>query len=138
MAEVLFKSILEKRGALGQWRVESAGVWAYGGAPATENAREVMSERNLDLSSHRSQAATKSLLSRTDLIIVMTLEHKLNLLDLDPSIVNRVFLLREIAGGRGDFADPVGGSLATYRETAEELETLLRRGYQTIQKLASS
>jgi protein-tyrosine-phosphatase len=58
MAEALFKDLVRERGEENEWRVESAGVWAYAGAPATENAQLAMQKRGLDLSQHRSQPAT--------------------------------------------------------------------------------
>ena len=137
MAEVMFKKLVRDKGEEEHWRVESAGVWAFQGAPATENAMQVMVERELDLSQHLSQPVNPTMLSRFDVIVVMTLEHKRALLQQYPAITNRVFLLRELGGEKGDFADPVGGTLDTYRDTADELEILLRRGYSSIKSAAA-
>lgn len=138
MAEVIFKKLVRDKGEEANWRIESAGVWAYQGAPATDHARQVMGERELDLSQHLSQPVDHALLSQFDVIVVMTLDHKRTLIEQFPSITNRINLLRELGGGRGDFADPIGGSLETYRDTANELETLLRRGFSTIKSAATA
>jgi len=137
MAEVLFKSILKERGELNEWRVESAGVWAYIGAQATGNAQQAMQERGLDLSQHLSQPTTNDLLAQFDLIVVMTCEQQEALAEQDPSTVRRIDLLRELAGEEGDFVDPVGGTIDTYREAAKELDVLLKRGFSTIKKASS-
>ena len=76
MAEVLFEQLLEEKGLLEDWRVESAGVWAYHGAAATNNAQVVMADRELDLSSHRSQPTDPALLKQFNFIIVMEVDHQ--------------------------------------------------------------
>jgi protein-tyrosine-phosphatase len=76
MAEVLFEALLEERGDRDDWRVESAGVWAYNGARATTNAQRAMENRGLDLRAHTSQPAERTLLKQFDVIVVMEQEHK--------------------------------------------------------------
>jgi protein-tyrosine phosphatase len=132
MAEVLFKKLVRDKDEEDLWRVESAGVWAYSGSPATDNAQRAMMERGLDLSGHRSQPATNELLSQFELIVVMTREHKEGLLEQMPALEGKIFLLREIAGEQGDFADPVGGDITVYRSAADEIESLLEQGYPNL------
>jgi protein-tyrosine phosphatase len=132
MAEVLFKKLVRDKDEEDLWRVESAGVWAYAGAQATDNAQRAMMERGLDLSGHRSQPATNELLSQFDLIVVMTREHKEALLEQMPALEGKTVLLREIAGEKGDFADPVGGDITVYRSAADEIESLLEQGYPNL------
>jgi protein-tyrosine-phosphatase len=57
MAEVLFEAFLVRKGMREEWRVESAGVWAYEGSRATANAQKAMAERDLDLSQHLREIA---------------------------------------------------------------------------------
>ncbi|MGB2895520.1 MAG: low molecular weight protein arginine phosphatase [Anaerolineales bacterium] len=132
MAEVLFEAFLAEKGEREGWRVESAGVWAYDGARATMNAQEVMAERGLSLSHHLSQLASASLLEQFDLTLVMEHRHKMVLQEQNPQLADRIYLLREIAGQEGDFADPVGGSLDLYRAAADELEMIIKDGYERI------
>jgi protein-tyrosine phosphatase len=132
MAEVLFKKLVRDKDEEDLWRVESAGAWAYSGSPATDNAQRAMMERGLDLSGHRSQPATNELLSQFELIVVMTREHKEGLLEQMPALEGKIFLLREIAGEQGDFADPVGGDITVYRSAADEIESLLEQGYPNL------
>jgi protein-tyrosine-phosphatase len=132
MAEVLFRHLLEEKGVSDAWRVESAGVWAYQGAKATQNAQAVVADRGLDLSEHRSQPAEPALLTQFDLIIVMEVEHKHVLQEVNPGLAERILTLRELVGGCGDFADPVGGSLEVYNAAAVEIYDLLREGWSDI------
>jgi protein-tyrosine-phosphatase len=135
MAEVLFEAMVEERDEREEWRVESAGVWAYGGAPATGHAQTVVAERGLDLSEHRSQSTSPQLVMQFDLFVVMEEAHRAELRSLFPGIANKIFTLRELAGGGGDFEDPVGGDLERYRETADELSALLEKAFPRIRQL---
>jgi protein-tyrosine-phosphatase len=132
MAEVLFEAFLVRKGMREEWRVESAGVWAYEGSRATANAQKAMAERDLDLSQHLSQPADSSLLKQFDLTLVMEQRHKTVLQEQNPQLADRIYLLREIAGQEGDFADPVGGSLERYRAAADELEMMIKDSYERI------
>lgn len=138
MAQVLFEAFLAEKGAREEWRVESAGVWAYGGVPATNHARKVVRERNLSLEDHKSKTTSADLVIQFDLLIVMEQAHRSELRALYPGITNRIFLLRELAGGNGDFQDPIGGDLEAYRGTSADLESLLRKAYPRIVELTTS
>lgn len=130
MAEVLFEELLEARGEREEWRVESAGVWAYGGASATTNAQLAMRARGLDLSGHASQLTERTLLKQFDVIVVMEGEHKSVLQSANPDLAERIFTIRELVGQQGDFNDPVGGSLEVYETAAEELRQLLLESFR--------
>jgi len=138
MAQVLFEAFLAEKGVREEWRVESAGVWAYDGSPATANAQKAMAERDLDLSRHLSQPTSSTLLKQFDLTLVMEQEHKKVLQDQNPQLADRIYLMREIAGQEGDFADPVGGSLERYRAAADELGMLMRDGMDRINELVKA
>ncbi|MBE9478568.1 MAG: low molecular weight protein arginine phosphatase [Chloroflexi bacterium] len=138
MVQVLFEAFLVGKGVRDEWRVESAGVWAYDGSPATANAQKAMAERGLDLSRHLSQPASSTLLKQFDLTLVMEQEHKTALQDQNPQLADRIYLMREIAGQEGDFADPVGGSLERYRAAADELGMLMRDGMARIDELVKA
>lgn len=138
MAQVLFEAFLAEKGEREAWRVESAGVWAYDGSPATANAQKAMAERGLDLSRHLSQPASSTLLKQFDLTLVMEQEHKKVLQDQNPQLADRFYLMREIADQEGDFDDPVGGSLERYRAAADELGMLMRDGMDRIDELVKA
>jgi len=132
MAEVLFEAFLVGKGVREEWRVESAGVWAYEGSRATGNAQKAMAERDLDLSQHLSQPADSTLLKQFNLTLVMEQRHKTVLQEQNPQLADRIYLMREIAGQEGDFADPVGGSLERYRAAADELDKIIKDSFERI------
>ena len=137
MAAALFRSHLECKGSPGGWRVESAGIWAEEGWPATEDARKALQERGIDLSSHRSQAATAEVLDRADLVLVMETDHLRTLQAKFPRRADRIHLLTEMVGTFDDIEDPVGRGLERYRSLADELNALFDRGLPRIQELVS-
>jgi len=132
MAEVLFRQLLQEKGEADEWRVESAGVWAYEGAGATQSAQVVMAERGLDLANHRSQPTDPTFIKQFDLIIVMEVEHKVVLQERNPALAERILTIRELVGGQGDFDDPVGGSVEVYRRAAGEIYQLLDQAFPSI------
>lgn len=118
--------------------IETAGLAAFPGAPASPHAITVMKERGLDLSPHRAKLVTRELVEWADLILTMTGYHKDRLLAQYPDAQGKVFTLGEYAAGSSpgapgtpgvqgeDIADPFGGSEEDYRQTAGILEEVLR------------
>ena len=108
MAEALFRSLVHDRGESDEWRIESAGVRASAGQPATGNTQLVAAERGLDLSGHRSQLATRATLEPFSLVLVMEEAHSCQLREVAPNLADRIYLLSELVGQRSDIWDPAG------------------------------
>ena len=138
MAAALFKDVLEKHGASGEWQVASAGTWAEAGLPASSGAGAAMAERGLSLAAHRSQPVTGDLLARQDLILVMGMGQAEAIRAEFPGVASRVHLLSSLAGPAYDIPDPIGGTPAAYRSLAEELRGLLERSYVKLVGLVAS
>lgn len=103
--------------------VESAGTQAWDGSPASDEALLIGVERNLDLSGHRSRRLTSEITATSDLILVMSSSHLTQVRDMDPSA--NVHLLAGYGSADSShhsIADPFGGNLSDYRDTADELE----------------
>ena len=132
MAEALFKSILDEAGVLSNWQVASAGTWAHEGIRATDLARQVMRERDLDIEGHRSQPASIELLAESDLVLVMEERHREHLQRDFPLVGDRVYLFSEIAGRETDIDDPVTGTAETYRATIELMMDIFEEGFDRI------
>ena len=103
-------------------RIESAGIFADGNYPANDKAIETLKDYGIDLSYHRSQPVTDKLIVQCDLVLTMTEAHKQFLAKL---AAGKVYTLSEYVGEEGDIADPIYGTLDTYREVAKELYRLL-------------
>jgi protein-tyrosine-phosphatase len=105
----------------------SAGTHAGEGAPATDEALLVGLERGVDLSSHRSRRLTRDLLADQDLVLVMSESHLGHVKSLLPGApVEMLAGFGGAEGSRRSIADPFGGDLAVYRDTADELERELK------------
>jgi len=100
--------------------IASAGTFAARNMPASRSAVATMKKMGLDLSNHRSQPLTPSLIAQADIVFVMSREHKDFICDLVPGMVNRIKLLSETG-----VADPIGGSEQEYMNCARIIENLV-------------
>jgi protein-tyrosine-phosphatase len=136
MAEALFRALVKERGELGEWWIESAGVGAIEGEPATENTKQVASERGMDLRTHRSKPATWATLEPFSLVLVMEENHRRQLREAAPELADRVYLLSEMVGQRSDVWDPIGREIEDYRAMADQIDDILRTGLDRMRELA--
>ena len=130
MAEGLLKHLVKTKGY--NWKVDSAGVWAIDGLPPVENAINVLLQKGINISEHRSQNLSKQLLEENDLVLVMEKNHKESIVLSFPQEKEKVFLLSEVIGKRFDIVDPIGKSIEEFRATADELESVLKDGFDWI------
>jgi protein-tyrosine phosphatase len=106
------------------WVVQSAGVAAWPGDPATPAAVLVASEHGADLTAHRSRAVTPELLAQATHVVAMTRGHAAALAARFPGVGPAAEL---IGGPADDLPDPIGGDLAVYRACADTLRAHLDR-----------
>jgi len=119
------------------WLVDSAGLRAARGAPASQGAREAMAQVGIDLSRHRAKPVEEVVIDLFPLILVMTAQHQQDLLARYPHLLGRVYLLAQMAGENADVVDPYEQGRETYAETAREIDRYLRLGRDKIRKLAN-
>ena len=123
MAKVILEQKLKAAGKLDAFMIDSAadGYPTYQGASI--NAREAIKELFGEdlLVSHKAKKLTPDLVEQADLILVMGEGMKEGL----PP--DKTWTLKEYAGGTGDVADPLGGTLGTYLECAKEISSLLEK-----------
>jgi len=98
--------------------VESCGVAAATGGPASKHAVTTLAERGIDLADHRSRPIDDCDLRAYDQVWCMGEHHALACLELGAP-QERVFVVR---GERGGVPDPVGGDLDAYRACADVLQ----------------
>ena len=134
MAMGLFKQ--KVKAELIDWRIESAGVWAGEGYPATANALKVMAERGINISDHRSRQITKEMIQEFNLILVMEKGHKEALKYEFQEYASRIYLLSEMIGCNSNVEDPIGSSMVDFIDTANEIEQILDQGFEQINQLA--
>ncbi len=106
MASALLAAQAEKSGDSKLYKFTSAGTWALEGQPASANAQVVMQRRGLSLSAHRGRMVTRALIDESDLILVMTLNHRDSLCAEFPHARRKIHLLSELVGLQYDISDP--------------------------------
>ncbi len=141
MAAAVLAARLQDRGMEGI-RVESAGTAGFEGDPAEESARRVAAEAGYDLSAHRSQAVTESLLDSSDLVLVMSGRHRDHVRRLAPGHEGIHLLgsfLDEAARRRtgGEIFDPIGGTPEEYGECLALIESAVDGFLDRIESLTS-
>jgi len=102
MAEALLRHRFTQLGV--DARVASAGL-LQAGNPASAHGVEILRERGIDMSAHRSRAMSRDILSSADLIIAMAREHVREAVVMDPDLWPRTFTLKELVR-RGEAAGP--------------------------------
>lgn len=116
------EAILRKKAP--NMKVQSAGVFASPGAPASPQALIALEKRGIT-SSHQAQAVTEELLEWATLVLTMTENHEQLLINQYPQFRDKIFpLIKYVAEevDHYDLADPFGGDVTIYEETAEEIE----------------
>ena len=111
----------QKLGGKG-WVVESAGVGAWGGSPASAEAVEAMREIGVDLSGHRSRALSQEQVEGATYILAMTEGHRREIARRFPEAEGKTHLVHGFGLGEvRDVADPVGYPVEVYRHIRDEL-----------------
>ena len=115
--------------------IESAGtITCLRGCPAQPATIQAASERGYDLGHHTSQAVTRALLQRSDLVLAMAHEHVQRLIRAHPHETSRVHLFKpyclgQVAAGpeMDDIPDPVGEPIAVHRDCVSEISRCLEQ-----------
>jgi protein arginine phosphatase len=129
MAEGIASSLIQALPASGiTIQVDSAGVAAGNGYPASQEAVDVLSEREIDLSDHQSKLLTPGLVDQADLIFTMTPSHAQAVMQMAPNSVHKVFPLDAVH----PVGDPIGQPIDVYRDVADQLEKLITSKLQEI------
>lgn len=130
MAEGLAKKVLGPG-----VNVSSAGMGAWDGQPASEQASAAMKPMEIDLSSHHARRVNPLLLQEADWIIPMTKEQEAQICELYPEYIGKVRRLGSWGGAGRDILDPFGGSLKIYQQCAEEIKSFVYELKSELDKL---
>lgn len=132
MAEVIGRAIVSNRNR-GDIAVESAGVAADASSGASEGSLLIAMEHGLDLSRHRPRQITPAIVAAADIILTMSPSHLLAVEGLGGH--DKAHLLSTYAT-HGESArpvsDPIGGDITVYRDTFDELHTLITRAFDRL------
>lgn len=133
MAQVIAQRGVKVRG-WNRIEIQSAGVSAYPGTLASEEARSAAEKAGLNLEEHRSSLLEDELVTWADLILTMGTHH----LEVVEGLGGKgkasmltAFARKSEKGQDRDVQDPFGGDAHTYRESfrtiADLVETSLER-----------
>lgn len=121
MAERLAKQKLREEGRA-DFEVLSRGLdVAQAGAPMAEGAQAAMRNHGANPDGHAALSIAPSDVIWADVILTMTSAQAGELLRRYPAARGKVFTLGEYSGVGGEIADPYGGDLARYRESAAQI-----------------
>ena len=106
MAEAIAKKKINENEKYKDIIVESAGVFAFNGSSASNEAIYVMQNRGIDLKCHRARSITTDIIKKA---------------------------LKEYASGeKGDILDPFGHNIKVYESCADELEMYIEKVLEKI------
>lgn len=141
MAEAIFRDMV----GADTYTIQSAGIAAIHGGPASLHAEQVLRDRGLS-DAHAAQILDEDLIAWADLILTMTFSHKLYILDRFTDVESKVYALKEFTTADEayetealldwDIADPFGGDYERYVETATEIEQYLQKLHKKLQNEA--
>ncbi len=130
LAEGLFRNLLAERLQCSPdklfdlgYLVQSAGLAAASGSPASRESVEILLKRDIDISGHVSQPLSEQLLEASDSIFTMTNGHRDAILRFRADLGPKVQVLRRTGE---DVVDPIGGGMAEYERCEREIEESLR------------
>ena len=121
MAEALLRRALREQDG---FTVESAGLGALVGHPASEYSQELMLEMGLDISEHRARQIHPDMVREADLVLVMEAGHKRAIDDADPTARGKVHRLGEWQDA--DVDDPYRKPREAYEKALADIQEGVR------------
>ena len=124
MAERLLSHALNRENELlKSLTVKSAGVAAYPGEPASENAVLALKKVGIPLNDHWSQPVNPDLLASSLTVFCMTESHRQLLHARFPQAPEQMYLMREFlpAETGHEIPDPFGADLAAYEACRDSM-----------------
>lgn len=110
--------------------IGSAGVATANGLPISTESRETLEQLGYPPPPQKSRELTLEMVERADAIYGMTSEHVRAILRGAPEAKGKVFML-DPSGA--DIPDPIGGTLAQYRDTARKMQPLIEKRLKEIE-----
>ena len=115
MAEIILKNKLKLAGVKNV-KVSSAGLCANDGDKMSENSFKALKLMGYKPYGFKSKQITEDIIKKSDLILCMTLNHKLAF-----NGSSKVYTIAE-ATGLNDVLDPYGGNINVYIKTSHQIE----------------
>ncbi|MBQ9396777.1 MAG: hypothetical protein IJU23_14835 [Proteobacteria bacterium] len=111
-------------------QVVSAGTLRLVGRGAAPEMVKTAAENGLNLEAHRSNALSKMLIQASDVIFVMELIHRQEVLRLCPEAADKIILLGNwLPTPVQELVDPMGKTPDVYREVAAQIDAALENWF---------
>ena len=121
IAELMLTQIIEARNE--SCRVESAGTCVFRPTTPSQVVHTTLKQQGITTMPPMAKPVTASLVRSSDLILVMEMRHKKQILDRFPQAQHKVWLLREFTRGKQeDIVDPISFSHSSYTQAVADLE----------------
>ena len=117
MAEALLRDALRGQDGI---TVESAGLGALVGHPASDYSIELMDEMGIDIRAHRARQIHPDMVQATDLVLVMESGHRRAIDDADPTARGKVHRLGEWQDK--DIDDPYRQPKAAFADALDDIK----------------
>ena len=120
------------------WRIESAGLYALPGLPATPWVQAAAQEAGLDLSQHRSRPIDQVQLGDYALVLAMEEVQAEALIAAHPAQAGHIHPLGWLVNLRVDIEDPTGRGLREHRALCQVLTRYLQAGLPRLLQTVAS
>ncbi len=131
MAEALMKNELENQKLPFKVVVSSAGLAALAGAKASKPVKNMLASQGVNLlNNHRATPLDAAMVEDADLILVMTADHRRQLLASYPKAADKTYLLKEyadLASRDTEISDPIGLGSEEYARVLEEIRACIKK-----------
>lgn len=118
-----------------EYKICSRGMIVLFPEPANQKAEAIMKSKQLTLAKHQAKALDAEMITEETLVLTMSEEIKQKILAENESL-KYIYTLKEFVREDGDVESPYGQPLASYGETYEELEDLIKKLTEKLNKEA--
>lgn len=120
---VMAEALLKKKAP--ELKVSSAGTAAHPSFRIYGPLAEIFDSELISYENHQSRQVSKEILDEAALVLCMEDGHMCYIKENFPDAADKVFLLSEYAGEKGNIPDPIGSGKEIYRKTFDTISSLV-------------
>jgi protein-tyrosine-phosphatase len=141
MSAAIFKKTIAEMGIQDTFIVDSAGTEALVEAPPDDTTTAVCETHDIDITSHRSQQVTDTMIRDASIVLCMAEPHRRIIRGIFPQWESKILMLKEFGQpqlpANQSVEDPTGRSKKKYDQCFKELESEITRILPILQGMAS-
>ena len=140
MSAAILRKMLREKSLLAGFIVDSAGTEALIECPPDEKTVSVCKDHEIDISPHRGQQVTHSMIRDATVVLTMAESHRRIIRGIFPQWESKILLLKEF--GQVDLPedlsveDPTGRARRKYEKTFKELEGEIARIFPILEDMS--